>query len=322
MWPSMMGPQNPTLLSVKRIKTQQNREFGVGTLSYDPTMFSKSFKNQNFVNKFDKYQSQPKPIESSNYHNLKNSCQRPHIIDSIKEKCPEAIPCAAEGVKQQESTSNTYLSQKMCHMDTGEMHKSKGLKRKSKMSRQNIRQQEITERMYTEKSQDISNDSQDTTFSPKLHSLILNDFISQKPIPTPHIDIPLTKNSIEMLVTIRSSSPLPRTRKYSITDSEDSFIVFGEAEDHKEDNSGFDSSTSHLPKAPSFCESEDSFVVFEQDGNENAEDDDDDDDESFDGESSINSESSWDDDSEAENISDFDEVDFCRGADTSKKYFR
>ncbi|XP_066144258.1 uncharacterized protein [Euwallacea fornicatus] len=121
----------------------------------------------------------------------------------------------------------------------------------------------------------------------------------QEPNPIPYIDVRLTKNRIEMLVTIRSSSPLPRTRIYSITDSEDSFIVFGEIEDHKEDNSGFDSSTSHLPKAPSFCESEDSFVVFEQDGDENAEDD--------------------DDDSEVENISDFDEVDFCRGADTSKK---
>ncbi|XP_066255521.1 uncharacterized protein PPP1R15 isoform X2 [Euwallacea similis] len=315
MWSSMMGPQSLPLLSVKRIKTQQNRDFGVGTLPCDPMMFPKSFKNLNFVNKIDKYQSQPRPVESSSYHNMKNSCQRPHIIDSIKEKCPEVIPSGVEGVKQQEPTSNTHLDKNMYNVNTSEMHKSKGLKRKSKMSRQNMRQQEITEIMQAEKPQDISNESRDITFSPKLHSLILNDFISQKPIPTPHIDIPLTKNSIEMLVTIRSSSPLPRSRKYSITDSEDSFIVFDEAEDHEEDNGGFDGCTSpHLPKASSFCESEDSFVMFEQNDEDNEEDD-----ESFDGESNTDSESSWNDDSEAQSISDYDEVDFCRGADISKK---
>lgn len=273
-----MSPQGPSLMSPKGAKQQEHhRDFGMFVPSL-PITPCKSFKNPNFVNNINKYQNNSRPVDSSVHSNFKNSC---HLIDSIKEKCPEAIP-SLEDDNVKSNSAERQSSDNMClgnhtpiaHKQRKREHTPKQKKQVGKKSRQNLKRREISE-MMQEVSQDLSSDSLENSVNLKPDSLMLKDFLIHKPQSktrpllksTESIEIPSLKGT-EMLVTIISplSAPLPnRTRECSITDSEDSFIIFGNDETEEELN---DTESSESPccrsRLPSLCESEDSFIMFDR----------------------------------------------------------
>ncbi|CAG9768130.1 unnamed protein product [Ceutorhynchus assimilis] len=315
MWSSCMAPQGhncpSSLLSRSQngAYKQQNREFGLFVNSI-PLSSAKSFKNPNFLNDF------------------KNHC---HIIDKIREKCPEVIP-KFEQVHQQQPTFTSSLSSMCVDSDNNmiskkqrkrEHHKGKKHMHAGKKSKQLSQKKEIKELMQIDSSQDVANFSMsmDISFSQnpqeEPHNFILADFIAQKPLKahpplrkTDPIHIPISKGA-EMFVMISPSPSSKNFTQFSLTDSEDSFIVFEKSDDDDDDNEEEPEEQSLInikkvqrQKYPSVCESEDSFIVF--DGGDEETDDD----------TSFLSSSEEESSSEDEEASKFDEVD-CSAAHTS-----
>lgn len=248
MWSTMLnpqGPQSPSLLSMTNVKKQPHRHLGMFSRPI-PINGNKSFSNPNFVNTdFDKYKT--KSLDSfacckSNYV----------IIDSIKEKCPTVIPNLDVPQTlhdvQLEETQNPANNTSHKNM-LNNRHKSKDCNKtkQRKEIRQNLIQEELNcmvlEGSPSEYS-DLSVQGSEISYSPKPADHTLGDFIPSSPSQS-HIE----------------TSPL---RKYSVSDSEDSFILFAEPEQNNSPNRTTNNCDSPCwTRRPSYCESEDSFIVFD-----------------------------------------------------------
>ncbi|KAL1488220.1 hypothetical protein ABEB36_015176 [Hypothenemus hampei] len=104
----IMSPQGQglpnALLSVSRGK-QQSQHRNISLQVPFKLSSPKSFKNPNFVNNsFNRCQT--------NYGAVIDNCQK-HLIDSIKEKCPEVIPGSETGNQEENSTAVEEIAYKM-----------------------------------------------------------------------------------------------------------------------------------------------------------------------------------------------------------------
>lgn len=281
MWSTMLnpqGPQTPSLLSVGDVKKQRHQHLGMFS---SPILINgnKSFRNPNFVNTdFDKYK--PKSLDSFVCSNSNHV-----IIDSIKEKCPTIIPNlnVPETLDDlQEETQNSVNKTRPSHKENMLNNKHKSKDSYKTKERKKLRQDLLLEDcMIPEESPECSDISQtfELSFSPKPINHTLGDFIPSS--PSQHCR------------DIEASPPL---RKYSVSDSEDSFILFAEPESSLNGNENNCDSPCRTRRV-SYCDSEDSFIVFER------------------GDDSSYIEAS---DSEEESEEDSDEVDFCHAKDQKK----
>lgn len=291
MWPTMLnpqGPHTPSLLSMPTVKKQPQRHLAMFS-SPLPINGNKSFKNPNFVNTdFDKYK--PKSLDSFVSTNSNHV-----IIDSIKEKCPAVIPNLnvpetandLQSEETQNSANNTSPGHKENMVNTKHKSKDCNKTKQRKKLRQSVLLEELNSMAQEESSSEFSDISQslEISFSPKPSNHTLAEFIPLSPSQH-HID--------SVLVTIKASPPL---RRYSVSDSEDSFILFAEPEQTSSPNQYESHCNSPCrTRRPSYCDSEDSFIVFEG-----------------------GDESSYIEASDSEE--DEDEVDFCHAKDQKKVTF-
>lgn len=244
-----MAPRGHGFMPMK----QQQREFAA--IALPPIVSGKTFTNPNFVNGYNKYNNSAKPVDSS--AKFENSC-RLHIIDSIKKQCPKIITTFEEPAIVSAQTNQTIPAMCLGNHTTksGESHPEvKNMRQLSKDSIENEKRPEI----FIEESMESTLDDSEICCSPRIDSFLA------KPKSSPNMQGPS-----EMM-----GSPLERLRQLSVTDSENSFVVFDhegneehleedEEEYEQEDFIGQESLCRRLRK-PSVCESEDSFILFEHD---------------------------------------------------------
>lgn len=237
----------------------QKREFSLNVAKV-PIVPGKTFSNPNFVIRHhpsvhnQKNNIIPTPVEkinhtdSSNTHKalntnsaLINSSQ--NLIDTLKDH-------HLDTVKSPEPKQLNTQPPRMCNKKRSRRNRRNRRKKASgKNSNQKDAKSDMKDMMDTEIDLDISLNYTDISVSPKFpnNTFNLTDFIVEKPCKTPKMTPNMTNkyesDGEEFIATIISVSPsnisrnFVKERQVSMSESEDSFIVFDDETDEELESS-------------------------------------------------------------------------------------